>query len=158
MVASSSRDAPLPPPFGPGSRFLPLEIDLETGKSRIYAWGLRNANGMAFDSTTGALWTVVNERDGLGDDVPPDYLTSVKDGGFYGWPHSYWGQHVDVRVSPIGPTSSPKPSRPTTRSAHTRPRWGSLITPATRCPGLSATACSSVSTAHGTAPSTAATR
>jgi glucose/arabinose dehydrogenase len=80
-----------------------LELDLETGASRIFASGLRNANGMAFEPTTGALWTVVNERDELGDDVPPDYLTSVKDGGFYGWPYSYWGKHVDTRVKPQRP-------------------------------------------------------
>jgi glucose/arabinose dehydrogenase len=80
-----------------------LELDLKTGSSRIFASGLRNANGMAFEPTTGALWTVVNERDELGDDVPPDYLTSVKDGGFYGWPYSYWGKHVDTRVQPQRP-------------------------------------------------------
>jgi glucose/arabinose dehydrogenase len=64
---------------------------------------LRNANGMVFEPTTGALWTVVNERDELGDDLPPDYLTSVKDGGFYGWPYSYWGKNVDTRVQPQRP-------------------------------------------------------
>ncbi|KAB2940532.1 MAG: sorbosone dehydrogenase family protein [Hyphomicrobium sp.] len=74
------------------------EIDLETGKKRIFASGLRNPNGMAWEPTTGQLWTVVNERDELGNDLVPDYLTSVKDGGFYGWPYSYWGQHVDTRV------------------------------------------------------------
>ena len=62
------------------------------------ATGLRNAVGTAFEPTTGALWTVVNERDGLGDETPPDYLTSVVDGGFYGWPYSYWGDIVDDRV------------------------------------------------------------
>jgi glucose/arabinose dehydrogenase len=67
------------------------ELDLATGKSRIYAGGLRNPVGMAWEPTTGALWTVVNERDGLGDETPPDFLTSVKDGGFYGWPYAYWG-------------------------------------------------------------------
>jgi glucose/arabinose dehydrogenase len=80
-----------------------LELDLATGKSRIFASGLRNANGMAIEPTTGALWTVVNERDELGDDLPPDYLTSVKDGGFYGWPYSYWGKNVDTRVQPQRP-------------------------------------------------------
>ena len=80
-----------------------LELDLASGRSRIFASGLRNANGMAFEPTTGALWTVVNERDELGDDVPPDYLTSVKDGGFYGWPYSYWGKTVDTRVQPQRP-------------------------------------------------------
>ncbi|MEM9441321.1 MAG: sorbosone dehydrogenase family protein [Pseudomonadota bacterium] len=73
-------------------------LDLDTGESRIFASGLRNAVGMAFEPTTGLLWTVVNERDGLGDEVPPDYLTSVEDGGFYGWPYCYWGQTVDDRV------------------------------------------------------------
>ena len=63
----------------------------------------RNANGMAFEPKTGLLWTVVNERDEIGDDVPPDYLTSVKDGGFYGWPYSYWGKIVDTRVQPQRP-------------------------------------------------------
>ncbi|QDY71587.1 PQQ-dependent sugar dehydrogenase [Qingshengfaniella alkalisoli] len=74
------------------------EIDLQSGDSRIFASGLRNAVGMAWEPSTGELWTVVNERDGLGDEVPPDYLTSVKDGGFYGWPLCYWGQIVDDRV------------------------------------------------------------
>ena len=58
---------------------------------------------MAFEPTTGELWTVVNERDEIGDDVPPDYLTSVKEGGFYGWPYSYWGKNVDKRVKPTRP-------------------------------------------------------
>ena len=80
-----------------------LELDLGSGRSRVFASGLRNANGMAFEPTTGALWTVVNERDEIGDDVPPDYLTSVKDGGFYGWPYSYWGKNVDHRVQPQRP-------------------------------------------------------
>lgn len=74
------------------------ELDLETGRNRIFAGGLRNPVGLAFEPTTGELWTVVNERDGLGDETPPDYLTSVKDGGFYGWPYCYWGQTVDDRV------------------------------------------------------------
>ena len=74
------------------------EIDLETGASRIFASGLRNPVGVAWEPVTGKLWTVVNERDGLGDEVPPDYLTSVEDGGFYGWPYCYWGQTIDDRV------------------------------------------------------------
>jgi len=74
------------------------ELDLVSGSSRIFAGGLRNAVGMAWEPNTGALWTVVNERDGLGDETPPDYLTSVRDGGFYGWPYCYWGQTVDDRV------------------------------------------------------------
>jgi glucose/arabinose dehydrogenase len=74
------------------------ELDLETGSSRIYAGGLRNPVGLAWEPNSGVLWTVVNERDGLGDETPPDYLTSVRDGGFYGWPYCYWGQTVDDRV------------------------------------------------------------
>jgi glucose/arabinose dehydrogenase len=74
------------------------ELDLTTGTSRIFAGGLRNPVGLAWEPRTGALWTVVNERDGLGDETPPDYLTSVRDGGFYGWPYCYWGQTVDDRV------------------------------------------------------------
>ncbi|MEM8950990.1 MAG: sorbosone dehydrogenase family protein, partial [Pseudomonadota bacterium] len=74
------------------------ELDVKTEESRIFAAGLRNPVGIDFEPTTGMLWTVVNERDGLGDEVPPDYLTSVQDGGFYGWPYCYWGQTVDDRV------------------------------------------------------------
>ncbi len=74
------------------------ELDLETEQQRIFASGLRNPVGMAWEPSTGSLWTVVNERDGIGDETPPDYLTSVRDGGFYGWPYSYWGQTVDDRV------------------------------------------------------------
>lgn len=74
------------------------ELDLVTGSSRIFASGLRNPVGLAWEPSTGALWTVVNERDGIGDETPPDYLTSVRDGGFYGWPYCYWGQTVDDRV------------------------------------------------------------
>ncbi|MEM7258032.1 MAG: sorbosone dehydrogenase family protein [Pseudomonadota bacterium] len=75
------------------------EIDLQTGQSRVFAAGLRTPVGMAWEPVTGKLWTVVNERDGLGDEVPPDYLTSVKEGGFYGWPYCYWGQTIDDRVA-----------------------------------------------------------
>ena len=74
------------------------ELDLASGKSRIFAGGLRNPVGLAWEPQSGALWTVVNERDGIGDETPPDYLTSVRDGGFYGWPYCYWGQTVDDRV------------------------------------------------------------
>jgi glucose/arabinose dehydrogenase len=75
-----------------------LEIDARTGASRPFATGLRNPNGMGWEPTTHVLWTVVNERDELGDDLVPDYLTSVKDGAFYGWPYSYYGQHLDPRI------------------------------------------------------------
>jgi glucose/arabinose dehydrogenase len=75
-----------------------LEVDCASGQWRVFASGIRNPNGMGWEPQTGALWTVANERDELGSDLVPDYLTSVKDGGFYGWPFSYWGQHVDARV------------------------------------------------------------
>jgi glucose/arabinose dehydrogenase len=75
------------------------ELDLASGRSRIYAGGLRNPVGLAWEPQTRLLWTVVNERDGLGDETPPDYLTSVIDGAFYGWPYCYWGQTVDDRVA-----------------------------------------------------------
>jgi glucose/arabinose dehydrogenase len=80
-----------------------LEIDLASGKSRVFASGLRNPNGLGWQPQSGALWTVVNERDELGSDLVPDYLTSVRDGGFYGWPYSYYGQYVDTRVKPPRP-------------------------------------------------------
>jgi glucose/arabinose dehydrogenase len=79
------------------------EIDTSTGEKRLFATGIRNPNGMAWEPTTSTLWTVVNERDELGNDLVPDYLTSVRDGGFYGWPYSYFGQHVDERVEPPRP-------------------------------------------------------
>lgn len=79
------------------------EVDRATGNHRIFASGIRNPNGLAWEPTSGALWTAVNERDEIGSDLVPDYITSVKDGGFYGWPFSYYGQHVDVRVSPQKP-------------------------------------------------------
>jgi glucose/arabinose dehydrogenase len=79
------------------------EVDAKTGSRRIFATGLRNPNGLAWEPMTGALWTVVNERDELGSDLVPDYLTSVVDGGFYGWPYSYYGKHVDDRVEPQRP-------------------------------------------------------
>jgi glucose/arabinose dehydrogenase len=77
------------------------EVDAATGQHRVFATGLRNPNGMAWEG--GTLWTVVNERDELGSDLVPDYLTSVQDGAFYGWPYSYYGQHVDERVKPQRP-------------------------------------------------------
>jgi glucose/arabinose dehydrogenase len=80
-----------------------LEVGSASGTRRVFASGLRNPNGMAWEPATGALWTVVNERDELGSDLVPDYLTSVVDGGFYGWPYSYYGDHVDERVQPQRP-------------------------------------------------------
>ena len=80
-----------------------LEVDVATGGSRIYAAGLRNPTGLQWEPTTGKLWAVVNERDEIGPDLVPDYLTSVQEGGFYGWPYSYYGQHVDTRAMPQRP-------------------------------------------------------
>ncbi|HEX5538226.1 MAG TPA: sorbosone dehydrogenase family protein, partial [Methylophilaceae bacterium] len=80
-----------------------LEVDLASSTSRVFASGLRNPNGMDWQPQTGKLWTVVNERDEIGGDLVPDYLTMVRDGAFYGWPYSYYGQHVDKRVTPQRP-------------------------------------------------------
>ena len=80
------------------------EVDVGNGAHRVYASGLRNPNGLAWEPQTAALWTVVNERDEIGSDLVPDYLTSLRDGGFYGWPYSYYGQNVDERVKPQEPT------------------------------------------------------
>jgi glucose/arabinose dehydrogenase len=79
------------------------EVDRTTGAHRIFATGLRNPNGLSWEPQSHALWTVVNERDELGPNLVPDYMTSVKDGGFYGWPYSYYGQHIDPRVRPQRP-------------------------------------------------------
>lgn len=79
------------------------EIDPASGKHRLFATGLRNPNGLAWEPRSGALWTAVNERDEIGSDLVPDYITSVKEDGFYGWPYSYYGQHVDERVQPPAP-------------------------------------------------------
>jgi glucose/arabinose dehydrogenase len=79
------------------------EVDRASGRWRIFATGLRNPNGLSWEPRTGALWAVVNERDELGPNLVPDYLTSVKDGGFYGWPYSYYGNHLDPRVHPQRP-------------------------------------------------------
>ena len=80
-----------------------LEVDPAAKRLRVFASGLRNPNGLAFEPQTRDLWTTVNERDGLGSDLVPDYLTSVRDGAFYGWPYSYFGRHVDERVQPQRP-------------------------------------------------------
>lgn len=88
------------------------EIDAKTGAKRLFATGLRNPNGMGWEPSSGALWTVVNERDELGSDLVPDYLTSVKEGAFYGWPYSYYGQHVDERVRPPRPDLVAKAVKP----------------------------------------------
>jgi len=79
------------------------EVNRQTGAHRIFASGLRNPVGLAWEPESGALWTAVNERDELGNDLVPDYMTSVRDGAFYGWPYSYFGSHVDHRVKPQRP-------------------------------------------------------
>ena len=80
-----------------------LEVDPAAPGLRLFASGLRNPNGLAWNPADGALWAVVNERDAIGSDLVPDYMTSVQDGGFYGWPYSYFGTHVDERVEPQDP-------------------------------------------------------
>lgn len=87
------------------------EYDIASGKARLYATGLRNPNGLDFEPVTGVMWTAVNERDEIGSDLPPDYMTSVKDGGFYGWPYAYWGI-VDERVKPANPELAAKALKP----------------------------------------------
>ncbi len=88
------------------------EVDIASGRHRVMATGLRNPNGLDWEPHSGALWTVVNERDEIGSDLVPDYLTSVRDGAFYGWPYSYYGQHVDERVEPQRPDLVAKAVKP----------------------------------------------
>jgi glucose/arabinose dehydrogenase len=89
-----------------------LEVDVASGGSRIYAAGLRNPTGLQWEPQSGKLWAIVNERDEIGADLVPDYMTSVQDGGFYGWPYSYFGQHVDRRVVPQRPDLVAKAIKP----------------------------------------------
>ena len=113
--------------------------DIASGRCEMFASGLRNPVGLAFEPTTGALWTVVNERDGLGDETPPDYLTTVREGGFYGWPYCYWDRVVDDRV-PAEPGDGREGDRSRiSRSAATRPRSASAGCRPACCPA-SATA------------------
>lgn len=88
------------------------EADRATGAKRLYATGVRNPTNLAFEPGTGQLFAIANERDEIGPDLVPDYLTAIKDGGFYGWPYSYWGQHVDVRVHPQRPDLVAKAIKP----------------------------------------------
>jgi glucose/arabinose dehydrogenase len=88
------------------------EVDTKSGRHRVLAWGLRNPNGLGWEPHSRVLWTVVNERDELGSDLVPDYLTSVADGGFYGWPYSYYGKHVDERAQPPRPDLVAKAIKP----------------------------------------------
>ncbi|MGB5984062.1 MAG: sorbosone dehydrogenase family protein, partial [Desulfobacterales bacterium] len=101
------------------------ELDLASGEHRIFASGLRNPVGLAWEPESGALWTVVNERDELGSDLVPDYMTALREGGFYGWPYSYFGQHLDARV---------KPQRPDLVAQAIRPDYA--LGPHTACLGL----------------------
>ncbi len=136
-----------------------LEIDPATGSHTVFASGLRNPNGLAWDPATGVLWTVVNERDELGSDLVPDYLTSVRRGGFYGWPYSYYGQIVDERVQPPRPDLVAKAIKPdyalgphTASLGLAHVGWGAAARAGSR------PACSSASTARGTASRAPATR
>ncbi|RYD47852.1 MAG: sorbosone dehydrogenase family protein, partial [Sphingomonadales bacterium] len=105
-----------------GARAAILEVNPTTKTARVYAWGLRNPNAMAIEPHSGALWTVVNERDMLGSDMPPDYLTQVDLGAFYGWPWNYWGGYVDKRVTPERPDLRQYTRRPDFGlGAHTAP-------------------------------------
>ena len=88
------------------------QIDAQTGAHKPYATGLRNPTALAFQPGTGQLWAVVNERDEIGPNLVPDYLTSVREGGFYGWPYSYWGQNVDLRAQPQDPEKVAAAIRP----------------------------------------------
>ena len=126
------------------------EVDRASGRWRIYASGLRNPNGLTCEPQTGALWTVVNERDELGPDLVPDYMTSVKDGGFYGWPYSYYGQHLDPRVEPQRPDLVEKAIVPDyALSSHVAP-LDSFLIPPTVCLRNIAAARSSANTEVGT--------
>ena len=127
-----------------------LEIDPASGTQRVFATGLRNPNGLAWQPETGALWTVVNERDELGSDLVPDYLTSVSDGGFYGWPYSYYGQHVDKRVKPPRPDLVAKAIVPDYALGSHAASLGLAFYEGDRCRGATRTARSSASTARGT--------
>jgi glucose/arabinose dehydrogenase len=98
------------------------EVDIKNGAHRIFASGLRNPNGLAWEPQTGALWTAVNERDELGSDLVPDYMTAARDGGFYGWPYSYYGQHIAARVTPQRPALVARAITPDyALGAHTAP-------------------------------------
>jgi len=127
-----------------------LEVDRATGRFRIFAGGLRNPNGLTFEPQSGALWTVVNERDEIGPDLVPDYMTSVKDGAFYGWPYSYYGQHVDPRVQPQRPDLVAKAVQPDYALSSQVAPLGLTCYTGTNLPNPIGTARLSVSTGVGT--------
>jgi glucose/arabinose dehydrogenase len=113
-----------------------LEVDVATGASRVFASGIRNPTGLQWEPQTGKLWAIVNERDEIGADLVPDYMTAVQDGGFYGWPYSYYGQHVDARVHPQRPDLVKKAIKPDfALSSHVAP-LGLLFYTGTNLPAL----------------------
>jgi glucose/arabinose dehydrogenase len=113
------------------------QINPATGQGRIFASGLRNPNGLAFEPVIGALWTAVNERDEIGSDLVPDYITSVRDGGFYGWPYSYYGKTLDERVQPQRPDLVSQAIRPDYAvGAHTAALGLAFATPQTLNPAF----------------------
>src|SRR5277367_4560550 len=134
------------------------EVDRASGRWRIFASGLRNPNGLTFEPESGALWTVVNERDELGPNLVPDYMTSVKDGGFYGWPYSYYGQHLDPRVEPQRPDLVEKAIVPDYALSSHVARWASFFTAPTAHRRDIEAAHSSANTEVGTGRSSTATR
>ena len=108
------------------------EVDVATGAHRVYASGVRNPTGMQFEPETGKLWAIANERDEIGPDLVPDYLTSVQDGGFYGWPYSYYGQHLDPCVMPQRPDLVSKAIKPDyALSSHVAPLGLAMYTAST---------------------------
>jgi glucose/arabinose dehydrogenase len=135
-----------------------LWVDLKTGKTSTFASGLRNPNGMAWHPDTQVLWTVVNERDELGSDLVPDYLTRVREGGFYGWPFSYWGQNVDPRVKQQRPELVAQAVVPDYALGNHTAALGLTFSGAPCCRNSSATVPLSACTALGTASRRAATR
>ncbi|MBB6250949.1 PQQ-dependent sugar dehydrogenase [Nitrospirillum iridis] len=127
-----------------------LEVERATGRWRVYADGLRNPNGLSWEPQTGALWTVVNERDELGPNLVPDYMTSVQDGGFYGWPYSYYGRNLDPRVKPQRPDLVDRALVPDyALGPHVAP-WAWPSIPAPPCPTAIAVVPSSGNMAAGT--------
>ena len=133
------------------------EVDAKSGASRLSPRGCAIRTASAWEPRTGALWTVVNERDELGSDLVPDYLTSVRDGGFYGWPYSYFGANVDKRVEPQRPDLVAKAIKPDYALGTHVASLGLAFSENAKLPRRSREGCSSASTARGTASRRAAT-
>jgi glucose/arabinose dehydrogenase len=128
------------------------------GDETIYATGVRNPTGLAFEPTTGKLWAVANERDEIGPDLVPDYLSSVQENGFYGWPYSYWGQHVDIRVQPQRPDLVAQTIRPDySLASHVAP-LGMMFSQTNSLPAQYQSGVLSANMAAGTAIRRSATR